>query len=133
MHLPIAVEMNRPGKIGAGLVLIDLLFQKQRVGADDRELLARDDALDDLRQLLVQKRLAAGHDDDGRAAFVDRGERVLDRNALVEDRVGIIDLAAARASQIATEQRLQHQDQRIALAACKMLSDDIGADPDNLP
>ena len=60
-------------------------------------------------------------DDDRGAAFVDRLEAVLDRNALIQDLVGIIDLAAAGAGEIAAEQRLQHQHERIALAACKML------------
>ena len=47
--------------------------------------------------------------------------------------VGIIDLATTRASQIAPEQRLQHQDERVALAASEMLPDDVGADSSNLP
>ena len=128
VHLLVAVEMDRPGEIGARLVLIDLLFEQQRVGADDREFLARDDALDDLRQVPVQQRLAARHDDHRRAALVDRGQRVLNRDALVQDGVGIVDLAAARASEIAAEQRLQHQHERIALAASEMLANDIGAD-----
>ena len=63
MHLLIAVEMDRPGEIGTRLVLIDLLFEQQRIGADDREFFARNDALDDLRQVPVQQRLAARHHD----------------------------------------------------------------------
>jgi len=57
--------------------------------------------------------------------IVDRAERVLDRNALVQDFVGIIDLAAARAGEIAPEQGLQHQHQRIAFAACETLTNDV--------
>ena len=45
---------------------------------------------------------------------------------------GILDLAAAGAGQIAAEQRLHHQHERIAFAAGKLLPDDIGADPRNL-
>ena len=71
VHLLVAVEMDRPGEIGARLVLIDLLFKQQRIGADDRKFFARDDALDDLRQIPVQQRLAARHDDHRRAAFID--------------------------------------------------------------
>ena len=122
VHLLVAIEMNRPREIGARRVLIDLLLKQQRIGAYNRELLARDDPLDDLRQLLVQKRLAASHDDH-RARRIRRPslERVRDRNPLVENSVGIVDLAAARASQIAPEQRLQHQHERIALAPREML------------
>ena len=75
----------------------------------------------------MQQRLAAGDHHHGRAAFVDRLHAIVIGQALVEDLVGIIDLAAARASKIAAEQGLQHQHQRITLAAQQMLLDDIGA------
>ena len=42
------------------------------------------------------------------------------------------DLAAARAGEVAAKQRLQHQDERIALTAQEMLLDDIGADLRNV-
>ncbi len=83
---------------------------------------------DDFRQLLVQQRLAAGDRDDGRAAFVDGVQRVFDRHVLVQNRVGIVDLAAAGASQVAPEQRLKHQHQRIALPAGHALTDDVTTD-----
>src|ERR1700729_38233 len=133
MHLLVAVEMDRPGEIGARLVLIDLLFEQQRIGADDRKFFARNDSLDDLCQGSVQQRFAARHDDHRSAAFIDRGQRVFDGYALVKDGVGIVDLAAARASEVAAKQRLQHQNQRVALAAREMLPNDIGADSYNLP
>ena len=41
---------------------------------------------------------------------------------------GIIDLAAADAGEIAAEQRLQHQHERIALAAHDPLLEEVGAD-----
>ncbi len=132
VHLLVAVEVDRPGEVGAWAVLIDLLLEQQRVGADDREFLARNDALDDLCQISVQERLAARHDDHRRAAFIDRGQRVLNRDTLVENGVGIVDLAAAGASEVAAEQRLEHQHERIALAAGQVLPDDIGADSCNL-
>src|ERR1700722_9733940 len=132
MHLLVAVEMNRPGEIGARLVLIDLLLEQQRIGAHDRKFFARNDALDDLRQIPVQQRLAARHDDHGRPALIDRGQRVLNRDAFVKNSVRIVDLAAAGASEVAPEQRLEHQHERIALAASEMLANDIGADSYNL-
>ena len=93
------------------------------------ELLARDDAFDNRLHVLVQQRLAAGDRDDRRAAFVDRLQAVLDRQAAIEDIVLVIDLAAAGAGQIAAEQRLQHQHQRIALDAFQTLADDVAAHP----
>ncbi len=81
----------------------------------------------------MQERFAAGHDDDWRAALVDGRQCVGDGNPSVEDWVGIVDLATTRASEIAPEQRLQHQDERVALATGEMLADDIGANSGNLP
>src|SRR5580704_6785059 len=132
VHLLVAVEMDRPGEIGARLVLIDLLFEQQRIGADDRKFFARNDALDDLWQISVQQRLAARHDDHRSAALVDRGQGVLNGDPFVKNGVGIVDLAAAGASEVAPEQRLQHQHQRIALATGQVLPNDISADPYNL-
>ena len=128
VHGLVAVEMDRPGEIRMRLVLVDLLGQQQRVGAQDHELVARDEALDDLRHLAMEQRLAAGDRHGRRAAFVDRFHALVIDEALVQDLVGIIDLAAAGAGQIAAEQRLQHQHQRIALAPHQVLLDDIGAD-----
>ena len=86
-----------------------------------------DIAFDDLGHVAVEQGLAAGDGNGGRAAFVDRVHALLIGQALVQDLVGIIDLAAAGAGQVAAEQRLQHQHQRIFLAR-QMLLDDIGAD-----
>src|ERR1700733_13235748 len=132
MHLLVAVEMDRPGEVRARLVLIDLLFEQQRIRAHDRKFLARYDALDDLCQVSVQQRLAARHDDHGGAALVDRGQRVLNGDPFVKNGGGIVDLAATGASEVAAEQRLQHQHQRIALATGQVLPGDIGADSYNL-
>ena len=64
-------------------------------------------------------------DDHRRAAFVDRVEALLhgDRRWL-KIAIGIVDLAAAGAGEIAAEQRLQHQHERIALppiSFCSMM------------
>src|SRR5665213_3453530 len=109
VQLIVAVEMHRPDEIRAGLEPVDLLFHQQRVGAEVDELLARDDALDDLLDLAMEEGLAAGDRHDGRAAFVDRLEAFRDREALVQDLVGIVDLAAAGAGEVAAEQRLEHE------------------------
>ncbi len=123
-----AVEMHREEQIGRRLEQMQLLLQKQRVGAQRDEFLARHDAFDDFADLLVDERLAARNGDHRRAALVDRVEAFLHRQALVEDGVGIIDLAAAEAGKIAAEQRLQHEHQRIALAALQPLAQHIRAD-----
>jgi hypothetical protein len=47
------------------LVLVDLLGQQQRVGAQDHELVARDIAFHDLGHVAVEQGLAAGDGDGG--------------------------------------------------------------------
>ena len=90
-----AVEMHREEQIRGGLELPELFFEQKRVGAQRHELLARDNAFDDLADLLVDQRLATRYSHHRRAAFVDRVEAFLHRQPLVEDGVGVIDLAAA--------------------------------------
>ena len=55
----------------------------------------------------------------GRAALIDRAEALLGREVLLQNVGRILDLAAAGAGQVAAEQRLQHQHQRVALAALR--------------
>ena len=123
-----AVEMHGEEQIGRRLEQVQLLLQQQRVGAQRDELLARHDALDDLADLLVDERLAAGDGDHRRAALVDGVEAFLYRKSLVQDRVGIVDLAAPEAGEIAAEQRLQHQHERVALAPREALLEYVRAD-----
>ncbi len=115
------------------LEIVDLLSQQKRIGAQDHKLLAGEVAFDNRRHLAMQQRLAAGDRDHRRAAFVDGAERVLDRHALIEDLVGIVDLAAARTSEVAAKQRLEHQHQWIALAPAKALAHHIATDSQLLP
>jgi len=77
---------------------------------------------------ISDQRFAAGNRDHRRAAFIDGVETLRNGQPLVEDRIGIIDFAAAGAGQIAAEQRLQHQHERIARAPSQTLAHYIGAD-----
>src|SRR5208282_3447432 len=126
------VEMDGEGEVGRGLEEVELLLQEERVGAEVDELLARDDALDDLVDLLVEQRLAAGNRHYRRAAFVDRLQAFRDREALVEDLIGIVDLAAADAGEVAAEQRLEHEHERIARVALEALLEHKRADARHL-
>ena len=130
--LAIAVEVDRPGKIGARLEQFDLLFEQQRIRAQIDELLLGDHAPGDLVDLTVQQGFATRDDDHWRAAFFRRLDTLVDAEALIEDCVRVIDLAATGAGEVAAEQRLEHQDQRIAPDALEVLSDNVGADPNRL-
>src|SRR5690606_6281238 len=124
----VAVQVDRECQVRRRLVLIDLLLEQQRVRAQVDELLARDDALDALRPLFTNQRLAARNRDDGGAALVDGTQRFLDRHPLAQNLVGIVDLAATRASEVALEQRLEHEHERIALVALELLLEDVARD-----
>ena len=65
----------------------------------------------------------------GRPALIHRAQRLLHAQPLLQDLLGIIDLAAARAGEIALEQRLQHQHQRITLHAAQLLGGDVLSNP----
>src|ERR1700733_7790626 len=130
--LAITVEVNREGQVRRRLVLVDVLREQDRIGAQIYEFLARDDARDDLRHLLVDQRLAAGNGDHRRAALVDRLERILDAHALLQDLLRIVDLAASRAGEIALEQGFQHEHQGEALYATKLPPGQVFGHPINL-
>src|SRR5215472_3680191 len=91
----VTVKMNRPGKERVRLELVDLLLEQQRVRAQVDEFLASEDALNDLVDLAVQEWLAAGNDNDRCAAFVYCFEALGDAQALIEDRIGVVDLATS--------------------------------------
>ena len=61
----------------------------------------------------------------GRAAFVDGLEALLGRQVLLQDVGGVLDLAAAGAGEIAAEERLEHQHERISLAPGELLPQDV--------
>src|SRR3546814_18169199 len=92
---------------------MQLLLEQQRVRAEIDELPPCDDAGDDLLDLLMQQRLAARDGHDGRAAFVDRRKTLRNTQPPVQNGVGIVDLAAAGAGQVATAQRIEHEDERM--------------------
>ena len=58
----------------------------------------------------------------GRAALIDRPEALLGGQLALQDVGRVLDLAAAGAGQVAAEQRLQHQHQRILLPPGELLT-----------
>src|ERR1700704_3944317 len=107
---------------------MQLLLQEQRIRAQRDEFLFRDQAFHDFADLAMDQWLAAGNRNHGRAAFVNRIEALLDREPAIENGIRIVDLAATDAGEVATKQRLEHQNERIAFAPQQLLLEDIGAD-----
>jgi hypothetical protein len=77
----------------------------------------------------VDQRLATRNRHDRRAALVGCIQTLLDAQASIEDRRGVVDLATPGARQIAAEQRLQHEHQGILVAPQEPLLEHVGADP----
>ena len=126
------VEVNREGQEFGRFEKIEFLFEQQRIGAQIYVFFAFDEFLDDLAHFLVQQWFATGNRDHRRAAFLDRLDTFGDRHAAVQNFVGIIDLAAAGAGEVAAEQGLQHQDQGIAVLSFQTLLEYVAADGNRL-
>jgi hypothetical protein len=80
----------------------------------------------------MQQRFAARDHDHWSTTFIDGREAFIDAQALIEDGVRVVDLSATGAGEVATEKRLEHQDERIPPDTPQMLPDNIGSYSDRL-
>ena len=104
---------------------VELLLEQQRVGAEVDVLLARDEPCDDLVDLGMQQRLAAGDAHHRRAALVHGAQALLDRELLLQHVRRVLDLAAAGAGEVAAVERLEHQHERVARVAAQLLAQHV--------
>ena len=111
---------------------MQLLLEQQRVGAEIDVALARDQRGDDLVDLLVHQRLSAGDRHHRCLAFLDRVDALLHRQTPLEDGILVLDLAAARAREVALIQRLELQHQRELLIAAQPLPRHVAPNPHRL-
>ena len=132
MIFAIAVEMDCPGEIRTGLEQMNLFLEEQGVGAEIHKFLLRHDKRGDLIDVAVQQRLAAGQNHDRGATLIDGIEARFDAQALVEDRVRVVDLPAAGTGEVAAKQRLQHQNQRVPPHTPEVSPEDISTYPNRL-
>jgi hypothetical protein len=114
------------------LELVQVPVQQHRVGAQEHDLAAVEQLPHDLVDLRVHQRLAARDRHHRRAALLDRTDRLLDRHPLLQHGGRVRDLAAARALEVAGEQRLELDQQRELLASQDLLLDQVRAEPDRL-
>ena len=125
MLFALAVEVHAEGQVLTRLEEMNLFFQQQGVGAEIDIFLARHQALDDLTDLRMHERLAAGDRHHGRSAFVNRAKTFFGRKIFLQNVRRVLNLAASGAGQVAAEQRLEHQHERILLAPGKLLPQHI--------
>jgi len=105
---------------------LELLLQKDGIGAEVDVLATRDQRLDEGPDVRVHEGLAAGDRHDRRPALVHRREALLDRQVLSQNLRRVLDLAAAGAGEVAAEQGLEHEHQRVPRATGELLPDDVG-------
>jgi hypothetical protein len=89
-------------------------------------------ALDDLLDLRMDQRLASGDAHHRGAAFVDGLEALLGGQALVQGFFGELDLAATGAFQVAAEEGLEHQDERVPFVPLQLLRHHVTDDAQRL-
>ena len=122
----LAVHVDGKAQIFAGLEQVQLFLEQQRVGAEVNVFLAGDQAFNNLVNLGMHERFAAGDRDHRGAAFVHRLETFFRSEVFFQDVGGVLDLSASGARQIAAEQRLEHEHERVALASGQLLPQDVG-------
>src|SRR6185437_459194 len=83
--------------------------------------------------LLVHQGLAAGDRHQRGAALLGRRDRLLDRHALAQRLLRVLDLPAARTAEVALEQGLELDEQREPLATPDLLRRPIARDGKALP
>ncbi len=119
------VNVNGKCQVFAGLEEVQLFFQQQGVGAKINIFLAGHQTFHDLFNLGVHQRFAAGDGHHRRAAFVHCIEAFFRRELLLQHVSRILNFSAARASQVALVEWLQHQNERILLPSLNLLFEDV--------
>ena len=103
-----------------GLEFVQPLLDEHAVGAEVDVLARSRISRDQLADLGIDHRLAAADADHRRAALVDRGQALFERQLLLDGGLVLADAAAAGAGQVAGVQRLEHQHEREALVDHRM-------------
>ncbi len=127
-----AVHVHDPGEVVRGREAVEAPAQEHGVRAQVDVDLAGHELFDHALDVGVQQRLAAGDRHHGRAALLDGAEHVLDREALAQDLGRVLDLAAARAGQVAGEERLDLDDEGVVLGLLQAVPHEMGTDTDVL-
>jgi hypothetical protein len=121
----LAVHVHGEREILARFEEIDFFFEQQGVGAEVNIFFAFDEPFDDLFDLRVKKRFAAGDGNHRGAAFIDGVEALLRREIFFEDVGGILNFSAAGAGEIAAEERFKHEHERIMFPPFDLLLEDV--------
>jgi hypothetical protein len=121
-----AVEVHDEREAMRRLEHVEVLLELQRVRAEVDVLAELEHPGDDVLDALVDERFAAADRHDGCGTLHAGVDALLNRQARLV-RLVLADLPAADARDVARERRLEHEDERIALALA-LLAGDVAAD-----
>ena len=97
------VHMNAEGEVFGRLEEIDFSLEEEGVRAEVNVFFACDEAFDDLVDFRMDQRFATGDRDHGGPAFVGGGPALLGGQSFIKNVVRVLDLAATRTGEVATE------------------------------
>jgi len=120
--------VNAEGEVFGRFEEIDFPLEEKGVRAEVNVFFACDKALDDLVDFRMDQWFATGDRDHGGSAFVGGGPALLGGQPFIQNVIRVLDLAATRTSEIATEEGLEHEDERVSLVAAQFLPDNIRGD-----
>jgi len=126
------VHVNAEGEVFGRFEEIDFPLEEEGVRAEVNVFFACDKALDDLVDFRMDQRFATGDRDHGGSAFLGGGPTLLGGQPFIENVIRVLDLAAARTSEIATEEGLEHEDEWVSLVAAQFLPENIRGDRPSL-
>ena len=99
-------------RVNARQVILHFLAHEHAVGADIDDAALREKSGDEFFDLRIDQRFPAANGDHWRAAFLRRGQAILEAHHVFEAGGIFADASAAGAGQIAGVQRFELQDQR---------------------
>ena len=127
-----SIHVDAEGEIFSGFKEIDFTFEEEGVGAEVYVFFAGDEAFDDFIDLGMDEGFTARDGDHGGPALIRRVPALLGCESFIENVIGILDFTATCAGKVATEQRLEHEDEGIAFVATEFLSENIGGNGPSL-
>src|SRR5262245_26164133 len=124
--------MDAEGEKLRGLILIELSLHQNRIGAEIDIPLLINQPTDDLGHFWMDHGFTTRDAHNWSPAFLRCSPTLLRCKPLIEHMIRILNLSAAGTGQIAAEERLQHQHERIPLYPTQLLGKHILRDGSHL-
>jgi len=126
------VHVNAEGEVFGRFEEIDFSLEKKGVRAEINVFFACDEAFDDLVDFRMDQWFATGDRNHGGSALIGGGPALFGGQPFIENVVRVLDFATARTGEVATEEGLEHEDERVSFVAAQFLPENIGSDRPSL-